>query len=272
MIVKIKSRKSQTFRQLIEYMLHDTDRLSPKENGFVIAHGLRGNTVDGWVKQLKENEAGRVHRRKNSVVLTHEILSWHENDSSEITPEKLELMTREYIRLRCNEKTAKVLAIPHYNKDHYHVHLLVSGVDANGKAMRMSRDELGELKRNVQQCQVERFPELIHSLPAHGRKTKQRETDNEREYKKRTGKMSAREEVTLLVHECRSQAISETDFYERLGAQGLKTYQRGGMVYGVERDGRKYRFKTISIPLGISDHTRGLNPVHSPSKSLGRGR
>lgn len=250
MIVKIKSRKNQTYRQLLEYMLHDNDRLSGKE-GFVVAHNLKGNRIDSWVDQLKALEAGRVHRRKNSVTMTHEILSWHADDAKHMTKGKMERMTREYIRMR-GVRGAKVLAIPHYNKSHYHVHLLVSGVDAVGRAMRLSRDELRDLKINVQQYQVENFPELRNSLPAHGHKSSGRETDNEREYKKRTGKLSVREEVAMLVRSCHSQAISEDDFYERLKKIGLNTYRRGGKVYGVECNGRKYRFSSLGIDIGES--------------------
>jgi hypothetical protein len=252
MIVKIKSRKNQTYRQLLEYMLHDNDRLAGKE-GFVVAHNLKGNRIDSWVDQLKALETGRVHRRKNSVTMTHEILSWHADDAKHMSMEKMERMTREYIRMR-GVRGAKVLAIPHYNKSHYHVHLLVSGVDAAGKAMRLSREELHELKKRAQQYQIEKFPELSNSLPAHGRRSKERKTDKEVQFKKRKGKMSEREAVTVLVRSCHSQATSENDFYERLEKNGLKTYLRGGKVYGVERNGKKYRFKTMGMDLEF-EHT-----------------
>ena len=269
MIVKIKSRKSQSFRQLIEYMLHDTDRLSPKERGFVVAHGLRGNTVEGWVKQLKENEVGRMHRRKNSVVLTHEILSWHRDDSAAITPEKLEAMTREYIRLRGN---GKFLAVPHYDKHHYHVHILVSGVDTNGKAMRLSRSELSELKRNIQRYQVERFPELSRSLPAHGRRSEARTNDKEVQYVKRTGKQTTREKVGEIVMHYRNRSQTDEEFFALLSDHDMAVYHRGGRPYGVLYDGRKYRFKTMDIELIEGPSEKDLISLHNLRKTRGKTR
>lgn len=259
-------------------MLHDTDRLSPKERGFVVAHGLRGNTVASWVKQLKAHEATRVHKRKNSVVLTHELLSFHAADTNSITPEKLERLTREYIRLRGN---GKFLAVPHYDKSHYHVHILASGVDVNGKAMRMSRSELGELKKKIQQYQVERYPELSKSLPTHGRKSKLRVTDKEIQMKKRTKKQTTRERVAEMVNLCRLRSRSDEKFFVLLSEKGMEVYQRGGKPYGVLFNERKYRFATLGMGVNLNEKDRlnerrhtlqGLRSLRSKSKISGRHR
>lgn len=247
MIVKIKSRKNQTYRQLLEYMLHDNDRLSGKE-GFVVAHNLKGNRIDSWVDQFKALEAGRIHRRKNSVTMTHEILSWHADDARHMTKEKMERMTREYIRIR-GVRGAKVLAIPHYNKSHYHVHLLVSGVDGTGKAMRLSRAEFGEIKTKAQQFQIDIFPELKNSVVVHSRKSQKHIHDKEVQYKKRTGKISTREELSEVVHLCRSRSHSKNDFFQFLKVAGIEVYLRRGKETGVRSGNRKFRFKNFGIDL-----------------------
>lgn len=245
MIVKIKSRKNKSFRQLIEYMLHDKGRIRPDQDGFVIAHNLRGNSIEDWVAQLKANDDRRTVRRKDSVRMYHEILSWHADDARHITPEKMEQMTREYIRLL--GITGSYLAVPHYNTSHYHVHLLVSGVDRDGKAMRMSRAELGELKKNIQQYQIAKFPELTKSVVAHGRKAKQQTSEKEVQPGVYTKKMSVREQVRTIVLECHEQSVSQEDFFARLKAHRMETYVRGGRAYGVAYDGKKYRFSTLGI-------------------------
>lgn len=227
-------------------MLHDKDRLSGK-GGFVVAHNLKGNRIDGWVNQLKAIEAGRTRKRKDSVTMYHEILSWSDLDTPSMTPEKMERMTREYVKKR--GVNGAILAVPHFNKNHYHVHLLVSGVDRSGKAMRLSREELADLKRQIQSFQVEQFPELHNSLPAHGRKSKLCATEKEMQYKKRTGKQTMREKVAEIVTSCLKRSKSDEEFFALLLEQDMETYVRGRRVYGVVCEGRKFRFGTLGIDL-----------------------
>lgn len=251
MIVKIKSWKRPQFRKLLDYMIYDKDRLTGKDGrGFLLVHNLKGKTINGWVQQLEENEKFRLHKRKNSVYITHEILSWHKDDAPQITPEKLEAMTREYMRLR---GSGAFVAVPHYDKEHYHVHILASGIEyRTGKAMRLSRAELATLKKNIQQYQVERFPELVHSVVQHGRKQKTLISEKEYQMQSRTGKTTKREEVRVIVQSCYEQSSSQDDFYARLEACKLSIYWRGGKIYGVVSAGRRYRFKKWGIePLPI---------------------
>src|SRR6266513_3049681 len=101
MIVKIKSHKRAVFGKILKYMLDNKDRLFDKEGrSFAITHNLKGNSIESWEKQYKTNEHFRQRRRSDSVLLTHEILSWHREDEKHITIAKLEAMAREYIRLR----------------------------------------------------------------------------------------------------------------------------------------------------------------------------
>lgn len=243
-------------------MLHDKHRLSGQGRGFVVAHNLKGNRIDDWVRQLKENETHRKRRRKDSVIITHEMLSWHKDDVRNMTPQKMEAMTREYIRLRGSRGV--YLAVPHFDRGHWHVHILVAGVEyKTGKAMRMSRKELADLKKNIQQYQVRQYPELSHSVVQHGRKAKSRVSEKEYQLKARTKKLTKREEVSQLVYSCYTQASSTEDFYARLKACKLPTYVRGGRVYGVVSEGKKYRFKTIGISLEKSEAVQ---------KTLDRGK
>lgn len=230
-------------------MLHDKDRLSGKDRGFLVSHNLKGNRIDGWVAQLAENETYRKRKRKDSVILTHEILSWHRDDASKITAEKMQDMVREYIKRRGS--TGMYIAVPHYDKEHYHVHILVSGVAyKTGKAMRMSRKEFGDLKKGIQEYQQEKYPELSRSVVEHGKKRKARVSEKEYQVRKRTGKLSKREIVRREVQECFRQAPSQDLFLARLKACKLPFYARGGKVSGVIVDGRKYRFKGLGIDLG----------------------
>ncbi|TND10172.1 MAG: hypothetical protein FD123_420 [Bacteroidetes bacterium] len=266
MIVKVKSHKNKSYRKLLEYMLHDKDRLSGKGRGFLVTHNLKGNKIDEWVAQLAENETRRLRKRKDSVILTHEILSWHRDDARQITSEKMEEMVREYIRLR--NPGGMYLAVPHYDKEHYHVHILVSGIEyKTGKAMRMSRAEFSDLKKNIQAYQQEQFPELSHSVVDHGKKRKARISEKEYQAGKRTGKMTKREEVRQFVESCYMHASSQEDFLERLQVCKLPVYERGGRITGVVVNGKKYRFKKLGIDVSFLgkqiEKSRGENDLQN---------
>ena len=249
MIVKIKTHKRATFKYMLGYMMNDKDRLRGSDGrSFVITHNMRGKSIDGWAEQFKENEKNRIRkRRKDGVYFNHEILSWHKNSTKHLSPEKLEKMIREYIKLR-NPKSCYV-ACAHHDKNHVHVHICSSGIDRTGKAMRMSRQELLNLKKNIQQFQIDKFPELSHSVVRHGRKSKAITTDKEIQYKLRTGKQTKKEELLSILNDCQKHSKNQEDFFARLKGCKLQTYVRGGRIYGVVFENRKYRFKTLGIEI-----------------------
>ena len=72
---------------------------------------------------------------------THEIISFHKDDAKNITLDKLEDIARQYVRER-NEK-GMFVAVPHFDKEHYHIHICASGIEyKTGKAMRLSKMDL----------------------------------------------------------------------------------------------------------------------------------
>ena len=171
MIIKIKSHKNKrSFHLLLNYMLHDKDRLfDDKGYSFAITHNLKGDSIESWVKQFKANEEYRQHKRANSVILTHEIISFHKDDAKDISLDKLENMAREYILQR--NPNGIYVAVPHFDKEHYHIHVCASGIEyKTGKALRLAKADLQKLKQKVQQYQIEKYPELDKSIVRHGKK------------------------------------------------------------------------------------------------------
>lgn len=172
MIIKVLSLKKPHYEKLFNYMMNDKERVFDHEQkSFVLRHNLKGESIEGWAEQFKENEEYRKHNRANSVLLTHEILSWHKDDVKNITIDKMEEMARKYIQLRNPE--GMYIAVPHTDKEHFHIHIAASGVEYHtGKSLRMSKKDFTELKRNIQSYQKERFPELINSIVEHGKTKK----------------------------------------------------------------------------------------------------
>jgi len=228
-------------------MMNDKDRLFDKDGrSFALTHNLKGNSINEWESQYKANELYRQLKRKDSVLLTHEILSWHKGDAKNITLAKLEEMAREYIRQR-NPKGLYV-AVPHFDKEHYHVHILTSGIEyKTGKSLRMSIPEFGKLKADIQKFQLERFPELSKSLVEHGKKEKSRSSDKEYQLKRRTGRETDKEQILGMLENCFKKSVSRETFFELLKERGLKTYDRGGKTTGVVYNNQKFRLARLGF-------------------------
>lgn len=244
MIVKIKLQKKPNFKKLLEYMLHDKDRLFDKnKKSFLITHNLKGNALAHWVNQYKENETFRKHKRINSVILSHEIVSWHKDDAKHITLEKLEQMAREYIKLR--NPRGMFVAVPHFDKQHYHIHFCVSGIEyRTGKVMRLSREKLQALKKDFQQFQITRFPELSHSIVGHGKGEKPLFSDKEFQMKL-NGRETDKEKILAVLKTCYNKANSKESFFELVKECGLNPYERGGKITGLVFQNRKFRLKRL---------------------------
>lgn len=228
-------------------MLNDKDRLFDKEGrSITITHNLKGSSIDEWTKQYKANEEFRLRKRKDSVKITHEILAWHKDDAKHITLAKMEAMAREYIKQR--NPRGIYLAVPHFDKEHYHIHILASGIEyKTGKSLRLSKTDLHKLKKEIQQYQVEKFPELSKSVVEHGKKEKSFTSDNEYQVKLRTGRETEKGKLLEILKTCYKKADSKEAFYELLNECGLKTYERGGEISGVVFKNYKFRFKRVGF-------------------------
>lgn len=247
MILKSLTRKTASFKQLLEYMVHDKDRYKDERGeSFVLQHNVTGKTIKSWVKQFEQNEANRLYQRSNSVKIYHDILSWSNKDTQNMTLEKMQDMAQKYIELR--NENALWVAVPHRDKDHWHVHFAMSGVEIEtGKSSRVSREQFKEIKKELQQYQIEKYPELTHSIVDH-EKSKKKEPVSEREYQltKRTKQPSERERTKDILTKLYKRSNSKEDFYKRIQDNGLKMYERGGKTYGIEGD-RKMRFSTLGF-------------------------
>ena len=153
------------------------------------------------MSQYIENEKFRKRKRKDSVIITHEIISFHKDDSKNITIEKLHDIAEEYIKKR-NPKGIYV-AVPHFDKEHFHIHICASGVDYhNGKSLRMSKQGFQKLKKDIQNYQLNKYPELSKSLVQHGKKAKVKTTEKEYQQKLRTGRATKKEQIMSILESC----------------------------------------------------------------------
>ncbi|MEO8087792.1 MAG: relaxase/mobilization nuclease domain-containing protein [Bacteroidota bacterium] len=247
MIIKIKSHKRDVFEKILQYMMNNKDRLFDKDKStFIITHNLKGKSINDWVKQFKANEMLRANKRKDSVRLTHEILSWHREDAKNITLEKMEDMAREYIKLR--NPNGIYVAVPHFDKQHFHLHICASGVEyKTGKSLRLSKTDLQKLKKGIQNYQQEKFPELSYSVVRHGNRDRSSLTEGEYQFKLRTGRQTDKEQVITIIKTCYKKANSNETFLELLRNNNLKTYERSGKTTGIIFNGQKFRLNRLGF-------------------------
>lgn len=232
MIIKSKTRKSGSFRQLLSYMILGEERVSESR---IILHNLMGQNLEDWVTEFQANENRRKRKRKNSVKLYHEILAWHPDDTEYLSLDTIEDLTRTYIEHR-NPNGLYVGAV-HLSQDHYHVHLCISGVEyGSGKPLRISREKFKTLKQQVQSLEMERYPELHYSQVSHG-KPRENQPVKEGKY------FSLREQVLAISQ----SASSAQDFLEKLTANQLAVYYRRGKPQGILYKGKRHRFRTLGL-------------------------
>lgn len=168
MVIKVLSRKSNT-GTLMSYLfkyIHNEEKTSIKP--FVVRHNVRGNNVQAYTQEFEANEANRLHKRKNQPSVYHTILSWHKESAKFLDDRKLRILVKEFIQQRGNLN--KYVVSKHIDREHIHLHVAVSATNILGKSSRISKHAFEQLKINMDRFQKEKFPELSHSLPQHGKK------------------------------------------------------------------------------------------------------
>lgn len=159
MIIKTFSRKSPNFAQLIHYITQDRPHNQQPIRFFQC---LPSQNIEHIIQAFQENDQYRIFR-KNGNACYHSILSFHALDSSLITAEMLYDLTSQYLQLRAPHTPC--FAQSHHDKDHVHVHALISGNKYRSSiTTRQSRKEFYQLRVSLEQYQERQYPELKHSL------------------------------------------------------------------------------------------------------------
>jgi hypothetical protein len=165
-------------------------------------------------------------------------------------------LTREYLRRRAPNAIAYAKA--QFDTDSPHVHILISGnLVESAKKLRIERGTFERIKREMEAYQVEKYPQLSHSIvygkqryKAHDRP---RLTNPEAERARRLRNSEQRqptrkEDVRERLKACLIAADTEEHLIEFLKAAQLAPYVRG-KTPGVTdtRTGHKYRLNTLGL-------------------------
>ncbi len=245
MIIKSMSRKTRTFRRLLEYIAN------PAEKGPLWTHNLPADPAnrEEIEKELLAN-ARLLRRRRNGNVLYHEILSFSSADQGRVSVDVMEAVTRFYLELRA--PYALACAQAHFNTDCPHVHLVISANDlGSANRLRLSKARFQDIKLELNAFVRSRFPELAQSselIPVSPRLNEsRREIERRRRGEPRSSqKLEVRDQVSSIL----VMATSGEDLFRRLMEKGLKLYKRGASI-GIEDTStptnRRYRLRTLGL-------------------------
>lgn len=194
--------------------------------------------------QFYANELQRKIKRKNGVKYYHSIISFHKDD--QILREQLIKIARRFAKERY--PNSQVVVVPHFDKDHVHLHAIGSAVEyGTGKVRHMTKLEFSNMKQRLERFQDEEIG-LVHSRVNHKKKAKALLKDAEYQLNLK-GKLSRKQQLHMQLQEAYNQSKTAKDFYLNISRSGLSTYSRGGKIIGLEQGNKRYRFKT----LGFSD-------------------
>ena len=254
MIIKSLSRKSNT-GQLVNYVFKyvfkekNIEPTKPEQSKndkskFIIRHNIRSRSVKGFIKEFKENEKYRLVHRKDSVKLFHNIISFSNKDKEHINDKLLKDIAQKFIEERgLNNMYA---GTKHEDKDHIHLHITISGTQLNGRSSRISKQQLHHIKIALDKYQREKYPQLKHSLPEHGKsKRLAKEAIVERV---KTERQTDKQALIESLEKAYSTSKSQEQFISRLINSGHQPYFRNGAFQGVRFEGKtKYRLSGLGF-------------------------
>jgi hypothetical protein len=254
MIVKTLSRKSNT-NQLVNYIFkyvfkeqkQNITQTRPEQSKggkgkFIIRHNIRSRSVKGYMKEFKENESYRLVHRKDSVMLFHTIISFSNKDKEHIDDKLLKDIALKFIEERgLNNLYA---GTKHEDKDHVHLHIAISGTQLNGRSSRISKQKLHSIKLALDKYQREKYPQLKHSLPEHGKGMRlAKEAIVERV---KTERQTDKQALLECLERNFSSSKSLEQFLSQIRDSGHQPYFRNGALQGIRYEGQaKYRLSKL---------------------------
>ena len=244
MILKNLSRRT-SIHQLFTYVFEKERKTMHNDmKPFVIKHNVRSNSLKKWVKEFEQNSENRIHKRKDHILLNHAILSFSPKDSQFINEKVFRDIANKFIQLRGqnNMYCAKI----HSDVAHPHIHILYSAVEyQTGKSNRISHEEFRDLKKNLDEYQRMKYPEL-ESLPDHDRRSRKKLTREE--YQRQLQKNHQSQKLSLIetLEKVFSKSTSIEEIESNLKAEGHELYFRNDSIQGIKFKGeRKFRFSRL---------------------------
>jgi len=240
MIIKSMSRKSKSFSQLYDYLLRDKDSFSFTRNAY-------SNSINKkeLIKEFLENYS-YLKNSRGRVSLYHELLSLETNNLSfEKQKEILLDLANKYLEIRANNHLS--LGVMHKDKEHIHIHLMISSNELNGdKRVRLSKKEFSNIQKTLEDYKNERYKELSQTKLYQNTKETSFEKRKEQEIKHKRNTKTIKDQIKIDLQKSFSNASSKIYLNNHLKNLGFKIYNRGQNI-GVIYENKKYRLKTLGL-------------------------
>ena len=258
MIVSRYARKDPSFAQLLEYIQVDKGRMKA-DDYFTILHNTKGLSSDKILNSFKDNYK-HLAKRKNGVVIDHEVMTFSPDDKGSLTLDMLEDLARKYIEIRGDK--ALCYAKPHVENDNMHVHFMFSHNEYKSKkTIRLSNKRFKEVRLDIEKYQKEKYPELEHSFvylnkgkEAYKQQEREQNARDEKAYKtkkRNPQKLLKKDKARLALKNACNKATSMQSLESLLQAQNSALYIRGGKIGGIKYEGTKYRLTTLGFDKSI---------------------
>lgn len=246
--MKILPRYSLQFKKTLTYIEKGAEKnvVAP----YLFKNNIRSDLtdIDAITKEFMINESYRKRQRKGSITYYHEILSFHNEEKSEIfTKEMLDDIIAKYISLR--GPTGVMYGSVHFDKSHIHIHIISSGLHyRTGTSYRLSKAQLFDIKTKMTEYLRLRHPSITKSFPHHG---KGKAIAKERAFQamQKDKRMEVLKSIQPTLQECFTRSKTERDFLDRLSKNKVEVYERTGKAAGIIQDKVKIRFTRLNISL-----------------------
>lgn len=282
-------RKQRSFQQLFDYIN------APEQKGVAWLFNLRTEQDDrSTITDEFLANARLLPQRKNGNLLYHEIVSFHQDDQSQLSADQLQDLCREYLQRRAPYNL--VYAKAHYDTAHPHIHLMISAnAVASKQRLRLSKQQFNHIRRDLERWQQMRYPALQHSVaynqdrqppasqqeehlasvaPRACSRAEQERTRRLAQSTSAAKRPSLKDQLGQLVRDTLASVHSHEALLVRLAQQGWHLYQRG-TGYGIESNttGKRYRLSSLGVMTDLNQawyawrlshqqrHSRDQHPV-----------
>lgn len=263
MIIKtLRIKSKHRIKSLVRYVLNDGQENAKPMDSFVILNNIHTVNVAKIHKEFLLNDQYRA-KRKNGICYYHEILSISPKDINHVTEEILEDLAKTYIEIR-GAKEALVLAKAHIEKNHRHIHLLMSSTKYKSKeSLRLDNESFRKVRIEMEEYQQRKYSNQLKNSIVYLNKEKEKSNritadkntrfQNEFQMKARLdGKQVTKKEVLKeRVSKILAITNSPKEFLTRIKKEpDFNLYDYRGKITGLVFEDKKYRFTTIGISKG----------------------
>lgn len=248
MIVKTNSIKSSGgVNRAIDYVFKPKKIERDGKKPVIIKKLTRSRTIEGYKKSLKQVQELRMNIRKDMNYAYHTKISLGKLDAEKVNDAILKSIATKFMALRGS--LSVYVAVVHFDKpDMPHLHIIHSANDLRGKATRQSKGEFAKLKRELEEYQREKFPELVHSKVEHRNLAlkSDKQISGDKFYKNRRTE-SDKSAIGKQLQSAYAKAHSLKELIRDLESNGYEIYYRNGRPQGICHKNLKHRFSKFGL-------------------------